>query len=110
MVNRSDHHTGLAAVMVGKADPHTRRYCSPFDWSGGSSRTGGGMTVGTVDHHTTSTIMMVGRDDHHKTPKSGAVDDEDPKSALSGVAPVVARRLLLTLIAAVDAALRPLGE
>ena len=92
-VGRTDHHIDLEAVMVGVADPHTRRYCSPFDWSGDSSCTGGGMTVGTVDHHTASTIMMVGRDDHHKTPKSGAVDDEDPKSAVRS-APAFCHRQL----------------
>ena len=53
-VGRTDHHIDLEAVMVGVADPHTRRYCSPFDWSGDSSRTGGGMTVGLVDHHIAS--------------------------------------------------------
>jgi hypothetical protein len=58
-VDGTDHHTDLEAVMVGMPDPHTRRYCSPFDWSGDSSRTGGGMTVGLVDHHTASATMMV---------------------------------------------------
>ena len=59
-VDGTDHHTDLEAVMVGMPDPHMRRYCSPFDWSGGPSRTGGGMTVGLVDHHTASATMMVG--------------------------------------------------
>ena len=106
-VGRSDHHIDLEAVMVGVADPHTRRYCSPFDWSGDSSCTGGGMTVGLVDHHTASAFMMVGKADHHKTPKMGAVDEQSRRCTTRVCADVkVACRACQLLAAAALAARR----
>ena len=95
-VGRTDHHSDLEAVMVGVADPHTRRYCSPFDWSGDSSRTGGGMTVGLVDHHTASAYMMVVGADHHKTSKSGADDENLRKRTARGASCGGSARLIVS--------------
>ena len=80
--------------MVGVADPHTRRYCSPFDWSGDSSCTGGGMMVGLVDHHTASACMMVGKADHHKMPKSGGPNKGAARSAPAFCSRALAHRQL----------------
>ena len=80
------------------------------------------MTVGLVDHHTASAFMMVGAADHHKRL------NREPLMRISVSAPRVVRVLrrlypphrqashllshtgCCSLIAAVNAALCPLGE